>query len=95
MEWLFNPEVLFVIAVLGMLSHYLKKKVRGEDLVDIATYFKTHLKSLLLSSIATAIGYASYMSLLARGDLGDVLTVFAIGYMSDSFFNKWGNKIEP
>lgn len=89
MEWIFKPSILFAIAVLGMFSHFLKKKVKGESLTEIKEYFKDNIKSTFLALVTTAISYVAYQLTLATGMPADVLTVFGLGYMCDSFFNKY------
>lgn len=89
MEWLLKPSILFVIAVLGMFSHFLKKKVKGESITEIAHYFKDNFKSTFLALVATCVSYAFYMTTLSTGMTADFLTIFGLGYMCDSMFNKY------
>lgn len=89
MEWIFKPSILFIIALLGMFTHYLKKKVKGESLTEIKDYFRDHLKSTFIALVSTSITYVAYMFTLATGQPADVITIFGLGYMCDSFFNKY------
>lgn len=89
MEWIFKPSILFVIALLGMFSHFLKKKVKGESITEIRDYFKDHIKSTFLALVSTAIAYVAYMFTLATGMPADIFTIFGLGYMCDSVFNKY------
>jgi uncharacterized membrane protein YesL len=79
-------ELIYLIALtcVGVLSHFLKKRIKGETLTDIITYFKTHFKSTLLT-IFGAVG--GFVLLKEMGELG-YFSAFSIGYMADSFFNK-------
>ena len=83
------PGVLYTIALLGMFSHFLKKKVRGESITAIKKYFKDHFKSTALAFISTSVGFAAYMLLLQTGLPADIFAVFGIGFMSDSMFNRY------
>uniref|UniRef100_A0A6H2A361 Holin n=1 Tax=viral metagenome TaxID=1070528 RepID=A0A6H2A361_9ZZZZ len=83
---------LLIIAFIGMLTHFLKKKIKGENVEAIISYFKGHFKTVLLAIIATWVGWLSYVSLLMTGQIADVFAVFAIGYLCDSFFNKYESK---
>lgn len=80
---------LYMIAILGMITHFLKKKIRGESFVNIRNYFKNHVKSTLIAIIATTIGFVAYANTFTVDGVKDVLIVFGLGYMFDSFFNKW------
>lgn len=78
--------ILFVFALLGMFTHFLKKKIKGETFLAIRSYFKSHLKSTLTALIITIIGYwftAFYL------EETNPLTYFLLGYMFDSMLNKW------
>lgn len=78
--------ILFLFAIMGMFTHFLKKKIKGETLLEIKSYFKTHLKSTVTAFIITVIGYwftAFYL------EETNPLTYFLLGYMFDSMLNKW------
>lgn len=81
-----NDYILLLIALVGMLSHFLKKKIKGETITQIKHYFADHFKTTLLSLIATVIGYYAY---LQYTETPDIIAVFLIGYTCDSLFNKW------
>jgi len=89
MEFLTNPYVLYVLAITGMVAHFLKKKIKGESFTEIKNYFSDHFKTTVLSFIATTIGYFAYDSLLRTGQPVDILTCVMIGFTCDSLFNKW------
>jgi len=73
-----------VICALGVLSHFLKKKVKGETMADIKLYFRSHLRETITMVIAAMVGF---IALKSTGDLG-VLSAFTAGYSADSLFNK-------
>lgn len=77
----------FPVALLGMLSHFLKKKIKGESITEIKSYFGDNVKSTVLALISTIIGFV----ILAK--IGDVTVVsaFGMGFTFDSVFNKWDN----
>lgn len=89
MDWFLTPEALYLISLLGMLMHFFKKQIKGESVVEIAGYFKTHFKSTIIAFVSTSIAFLGYYFLLATGQIADVLSVFGLGYMFDSIFNKW------
>jgi hypothetical protein len=81
-----NIELIYLITLtfVGVLSHFLKKRIKGETLTDIVTYFKTHFKSTLLTAFGAVGGF---VLLKEMGELS-YFSAFSIGYMADSFFNK-------
>jgi hypothetical protein len=89
MEFLFKPGMLLATAILGMLTHFLKKSIKGETPTAIWQFFKDNFRSTLIALIATCVGFAGYMTTLATGLPVDFLTVFSIGYLCDSMFNRW------
>lgn len=88
-KWLFELPSLLVIGMIGMFSHFLKKNVTGETLVEIKGYFSNHFKSTLLAVIATFIAVISYYFTIPTGQIHDILIVGSLGYNCDSLFNKW------
>ena len=80
---------LMIISYLGMLSHFLKKKITGETLADITQYFILNFKSTLIAWISTTvISIGTYMT-LSTGQPIDIIAFFGIGYTFDSSFNKF------
>jgi hypothetical protein len=77
----------FPVALLGMLSHFLKKKIKGESITEIKSYFGDNVKSTALAFISTIIGFVLLVQL---GDVSFVSS-FGVGFMFDSVFNKWDN----
>jgi predicted secreted protein len=74
----------FVIMLFGVGAHFAKKKIKGETLADIKTYFKTHFKSTITTMIAAIVAFGS---LVATGGLGWIAS-FSVGFAADSLFNK-------
>jgi len=74
----------FFIMLLGVISHFAKRKIKGETLADIKTYFKTHLKESVVTVIAAIVAFGA---LVASGGLGWVAS-FGVGFAADSIFNK-------
>lgn len=89
LQWVLQPLNLYLIAIVGMLMHFFKKQIKGETITEIAGYFKDHFKSTIIAVIATTIGFLGYYFLLSSGQKSDIFAVFGVGYMSDSFFNKY------
>ena len=87
-----NFWMQFGIAFLGMIVHFLKKKVKGESFTAIAGYFKDNPKSTIIAFVATLVGVAAYYTQLATGSNADLLAVFMIGYSVDSALNRWEAK---
>lgn len=90
MEYL--PILIVAIGgTLGMISHIVKKKVKGETASDIIAYFKGHTKSTLLA-FGTMVGA---VALIYDPSIG-IVKLFAMsmtaGYTSDSALNKDGGK---
>ncbi len=81
--------IQFGIAALGMLVHFLKKKVKGESFTLIWHFFRDNPKSTIIAVVATLVGVAAYYTQLATGSNADLLAVFTIGFTIDSALNKW------
>lgn len=92
MEWIYNEWWMLGFSVLGMIAHVLKKNVKGESFVDIKNYFTYNPKTTLLSIIATFTGYVIYMTSFQTGTVVDFGVLFGVGYMCESFFNKYEPK---
>ena len=86
-----NIPCLYVIALVGMITHFLKKSVQGETLGDIKNFFYNNPKQTIIAFVATTIGFIAYVAMLPVGTVKDVLIIFGLGYTFDSFFNKWDN----
>jgi NhaP-type Na+/H+ or K+/H+ antiporter len=75
--------------LVGVLAHFLKKKIKGETLSDIKHYFSTHLRETVITLIGAIFGLSTALYI---GDL-NILTAFTIGYTADSMFNKSQEKL--
>ena len=74
----------FFIMLLGIISHFAKKKIKGQTVADFKNYFNTHFKDTVITVIA---GIVLFGSLAATGGLGWIAS-FTAGYTSDSLFNR-------
>jgi len=74
----------FVIVLLGVVAHFFKRKVKGQTIAHIKTYFMSHFKETVTTIIAAIILFGS---LVATGGIG-WLASFTVGYSCDSLFNK-------
>ena len=80
---------LYAVALIGMFSHFLKKVKMGETSTDIKNYFNDHFLDTLQALIATTVSFVAYFILLKSGQTADVIVVFGLGFMCDSFWNKF------
>jgi hypothetical protein len=94
-QWLLTLPALQVISLLGMLMNFFTKKIKGETLTDIASYFSDHFKSTVVAVVASCISCLGYYIMMATGQVADIVTVFGLGFMSDAFFNKWDQSKTP
>lgn len=90
-QWLFSPWSLSAIAQIGMLTHFLKKKVTGETLTAIAGYFRDNVKSTLIAIIVTQVTVMGLFLSTPMDRPLDLVTIFLLGYTFDSSINKWDN----
>lgn len=74
----------FVVMLLGVFSHFAKKKIKGQTIDDIKTYFKTHFKNTAVTFIAAIVAFCG---IVATNGIGYVAS-FLVGYTADSVFNK-------
>lgn len=89
-EFLFSFTGLYIVALLGMLTHFLKKNIKGETPTEILTYFKDNFKSTITAFILTSVMYFAYYQLfVVESDVKDLMVIFLIGYAFDSTFNKY------
>lgn len=85
-----HPGTLYVVALMGMFSHYLKKLKKGETPTEVYHYFRDNFSCTLTSVMATTILFVMYLVTAYRtGSNSDILTVFLLGYTSDSMFNQY------
>lgn len=77
---------LYLLALGGMVAHFLKKRVRGESLASIKKWFISHFKSTLLAwFVTTAMFLLNYFVIGGMNPITYVL----LGYGFDSALNKW------
>lgn len=88
-QWIVSLPSLIGIGLIGMFSHFLKKNVTGETIVEIKDYFKNHFKSTILALISTVLTVVGYYFSISTGQVADILLVGSLGYNFDSLFNKW------
>lgn len=91
-QFIFSVGALYLIALLGMLTHFFKKQIKGETFLEIRDYFSSHLKSTVSAFIITSVAFFSYYYTLATGSTADIATSFMMGYMFDSMLNKWESR---
>jgi hypothetical protein len=73
-----------LICILGVLTHFLKKRITGESVADIKYYFRSHFRETLTMTISAVI---MFIVLYQTDDLG-VMSAFTAGYTADSMFNR-------
>lgn len=93
-QWLVSLPSLLAIGLLGMMMHFLKQKIKGESLTDVLGYFKDNFKSTFIAFVSTVIATLGTYFTLSTGQPIDIMTIFGIGYMCDSIFNKWEGKAQ-
>ena len=90
MEFIYSFTGLYIIALLGMITHFLKKDIKGEQPDEILAYFKKNFKSTVTAFILTTVMYIAYHQLfVVEADVKDIMVIFLIGYAFDSTFNKY------
>jgi hypothetical protein len=94
-QFLFSFTGLYIVALLGMVTHFLKKNIKGETPTEILGYFKDNFKSTLIALILTSVMFFGYYELFViDSDFKDVMVIFLIGYTFDSAFNKYESNTE-
>jgi len=89
-QFLYSFAGLYIVALLGMLTHFLKKNIKGETPTEILGYFKDNFKSSLTAIILTSVMFFAYYQLFITAEsVKDIMIVFLIGYAFDSTFNKY------
>lgn len=88
--FIFSFTGLYIVALLGMVTHFLKKNIKGETPTEILSYFKDNFKSTLTAFILTSVMFFAYYQLFVyESEVKDLMIVFLIGYAFDSTFNKY------
>lgn len=86
---------LFVVSILGMFVHFLKKNIKGETSTEIKSYFRDNFKSTLIALFFTGIAFVGAISadaINANRLIASILTAALIGYTFDSVANQWDKK---
>lgn len=78
----------FLLGLLGLTTHFLKRKIKGQTVRAIKNYFKGNLKDTIIAVIAFIVSFAI---LVQTGELS-YLSAFLTGYACDSIFNNVGIK---
>lgn len=86
-----NFWFLIFIAYLGMLVHFMKDKIQGESIKAMKDYFFEHAKTVITAVLTTFIMYLGYYLALSTGEVADVVAVFGIGFLCDSYLNKYND----
>lgn len=73
------------IGYVGLIVHFLKKKIKGEGVKEITSFFTNNPKQTLLSVITVAVG----ILVLHNKMPVSYEMAFGMGYMVDSVLNKW------
>lgn len=90
MEFVYSFTGLYIISLLGMLTHFMKKNIKGETPTEILGYFKDNFKSTITAFILTSVMFVAYHQLfVTSADVKDIMVIFLIGYAFDSTFNKY------
>ena len=74
----------FLVMVIGIIAHFLKKKIKGETIDDIKNYFRSHFRNTVISIIGAIFGF---VLLVTTASLG-IIASFTVGYAADSMLNK-------
>ena len=90
MDFIYSFTGLYIIALLGMVTHFLKKNIKGETPTEILGYFKDNFKKTITAFILTSVMYIAYHQMFVDAEsVKDIMVIFLIGYAFDSTFNKY------
>ena len=90
MDFIYSFTGLYIIALLGMATHFLKKNIKGETPTEILNYFKDNFKSTITAFILTSVMFIAYHQMFVDAEsVKDIMVIFLIGYAFDSTFNKY------
>lgn len=89
MEEIITVLPFMPVAMLGMVIHFVKKKVQSGDALSWSDYWKLNRDKTLLAflSIVAAV-YIAYTA----DQLNGAAALF-IGYAGDSILNRWDKKV--
>jgi len=74
----------FPLCMLGLLLHFLKKKVKTENFHDVRAYFTSHRVSTLTSILSALV----LLYIFDAMDQLNVVSAILSGYATDSLFQK-------
>jgi hypothetical protein len=84
-----NFWFLLIVAYFGMLVHFMKDRIQGESIKVMKDYFFEHAKTVITAVIMTLIFFIAYYLAISTGQVADIVSVFGIGYLCDSYLNKY------
>jgi hypothetical protein len=76
--------IYFPLCMLGLMLHFLKKKIKTESFIEVRQYFTTHRVSTLVSVLSSLVVLYIFD---AMGQLNVVAAIMA-GYSADSLLQK-------
>ena len=89
-DFIYSFAGLYIVSLLGMVTHFLKKNIKGETPTEILGYFKDNFKSTLTAFVLTSVMFFAYYQLFVyESEVKDLMIIFLIGYAFDSTFNKY------
>lgn len=75
--FIFSFTGLYIVALLGMVTHFLKKNIKGETPTEILSYFKDNFKSTLTAFILTSVMFFAYYQLFVyESEVKDLILSF-------------------
>ena len=74
----------FPLCALGLMLHFLKKKVKTESFHDVRAYFTTHR----VSTLTTILSAITMLYIFDAMEQLNVVSAILAGYASDSLFQK-------
>ena len=82
-----DPSIymLLLVGYVGLFVHFLKKKIKGETVTEVISFFTDNPKQTLLSVISVAVAILVVENKTPIG----YESAFGIGFMADSLLNKW------
>lgn len=86
MEWMEYLTVLYFLPLmlLGLILHFLKKKIKGEKFIEVKTYFKEHK----VSTVASLLSGLVLLYIFQAMDQLNVVSAILAGYATDSLFQQ-------
>jgi hypothetical protein len=93
MEWADYITVVYFIPLMlvGLIVHFLKKKIKGESFHEVKCYFTTHRVSTLASFLSGVLLLYIFQAM----DQLSVVSAILSGYATDSLFQSQINAAAP